>query len=170
MTTDKQSIRLSSIDAPELGLCGSVESKKYLEKLVLNKNLYIKISLKDTYSRSVAQVYNESGSVSQQMLSAGWAIYARAGYDDGDLSTIVAKAKKDKKGIYSEMCTQTVNNQNPKCLIKGNLLFGANTKIYRYPDCGQYGNTLVQLHLGDQWFCTEKEALSAGFTRGSDCP
>jgi hypothetical protein len=137
--------------------------------LVLNQNLYIKISLRDSYNRNVAQVYNDQGSVSQQMLSAGWAIYARSGYNDGDLSAIVTQAKKDKKGIYGDMCTQTVNKTNPKCLIKGNILFGANTKIYRYPGCGQYGNTLIQLHLGDQWFCSEKQALSAGFSKGSDC-
>jgi hypothetical protein len=29
---------------------------------------------------------------------------------------------------------------------------------------------LIQLHQGDQWFCTEKEAVKAGFVKAGGCP
>ena len=36
-TTERQIIRLASTDAPELDLCGGIESSKTLQKLILNK-------------------------------------------------------------------------------------------------------------------------------------
>jgi hypothetical protein len=29
---------------------------------------------------------------------------------------------------------------------------------------------IVEKDLGEDWFCTEKEAIKAGFTKASNCP
>ena len=169
VTSDKQTIRLASIDAPELSSCGGEEARRALGSLIINKNLYIKTAVKDEFGRSVALVYNDQGSVGKQMLALGWVIYARGGFGEEELSAMVEEAKRKKLGIYSEKCTQIVNKKNAGCVIKGNQLYGRGEKYYRFPGCGQYNNTLVQLYLGDRWFCTEKEAVAAGYEKGSDC-
>lgn len=169
ITSDKQTVRLAFIDAPALTSCGGEEARKALGSLIIDKNLYIKTTMKDDYGRSVALVYNDQGLVSKQMLSLGWAYYARGGFGGEDLSATVEEAKKKKLGIFSEKCTQTENKEDLKCVIKANQLYGSDKKYYRFPGCGQYNNTLVQLYLGDRWFCTEKEAVAAGYEKGSDC-
>lgn len=169
MTADKQMVRLAYIDAPDLINCGGVESKNALSSLIMNKNLYIKTVVKDEYGRIVVLVYNDQGLVSEQMLALGWAYYARGGSGTSSLATAVEEAKKKKLGIYGEECTPTENKENPRCVIKGNQLYGSDKKYYRFPGCGQYNNTLVQRYLGDRWFCTEKEAVAAGYEKGSDC-
>jgi len=76
-------------------------------------------------------------------------------------------ARELKLGVYSDTCTQVKNLVNPKCNIKGNIR--NYDKYYRYLGCDQYETTLIQLHFGDKWFCTESEAKNAGFSLGGDC-
>lgn len=104
------------------------------------------------------------------MLEMGWGYVRRAADDESqDLWIVGENARTKKIGIYDK-CVQETNPANPKCNIKGNIgQQGEKTKLYRDPDCGQYGNTLIQLYLGDKWFCGEKEARAARFTKGSDC-
>jgi len=41
--------------------------------------------------------------------------------------------------------------------------------VYSYPGCTNYNRTVVDLWQDDQWFCSEAEALKAGYTRSGDC-
>ena len=109
--------------------------------------------------RLVGSVYTSSGSVGGKMLSKGLATFTNKGNQkQPTLLKISQKARKDKVGVYSPTCTQSINISNPKCNIKGNINF--TNKLYRYPECNKYNETLVQLHLGDRWFCSEKDALA----------
>lgn len=167
VTKEKQIIRLDSVNAPELNNCLGQEAKAEMEKLVLNKKVFIKVSYIDDM-RLVASVYTLDGNVGQKMLSKGLATYAtKSKQEQPQLLQTSQKARDKKIGVYSEKCTQNVNLQNPKCNIKANTT--ADVNYYRTPDCKYYDTTLVQLHMGDKWFCTEKEALEAGFTKGTDC-
>jgi endonuclease YncB( thermonuclease family) len=169
VTKENQYVRLSSTYAPELEDCGGPEAKIQLEKLILNKPVYFKVVYRDTYQRFVSYVYTPEGSVNAHMLSGGFAYYINKGNeDDQGLFASEKTAKAKKFGIFSAKCTQKANLENPKCLIKGNN--SANGRMYRYPGCTTYTSTLVQLYLGDRWFCTEKEAQNAGFTKSGDCP
>ncbi len=165
-TAEKQYIRLSGIDAPEVGRCGSTQATRELTKLIHNKKLYIKV-LYHTGSRSNGLVYTDNGLVNAAMLSSGWAtMNDRDNVDLPELYEAAKYAREKKIGVFGEQCTQTVNI---KCPIKGNI--GAeNKKLYHTPDCLQYKNVIVALYKGDQWFCTEKEAKAAGFTKNPDCP
>jgi micrococcal nuclease len=143
-------------------------SKAELEKLILGKKVFLKVNRKDVYYRLIAEVYTPSGNVGQKLLEKGMATFANKGwYKSKEYLKASDKAQVKKIGVYSDKCTQTENPKNPKCNIKGNRR--GEESIYHYPGCGQYNNTIVQLYLGDQWFCTEKEAQKAGFTKGSDC-
>jgi endonuclease YncB( thermonuclease family) len=167
ITQENKHIRLDSVNAPELGLCLGKESKKELEKLILNKKVFIKVTYINGL-RLVGSVFTSGGNVGERMLETGMATYEDKGNQiQKGLLKVSQTARESGVGIYSPICTQTENPINSKCDIKGNIT--KNNSFYRYPGCNFYKTTLVQLHLGDQWFCTEKEARSAGFTRGNDC-
>ena len=167
VTTEKQYIRVASTDAPELERCGGPEAKAELEKLVLGKPVYLKINFRDPYQRLVSFVYTKDGFVNEKMLSTGYSYYSRTspGEIGESLSATGNKAREGKKGIFSPSCTQKTNLAKPKCNIKGNTV----SKIYYVPGCGNYDHVAVQLYLGDQWFCSEKEAVSAEYRKPQQC-
>lgn len=170
ITKEDQIIRLTSINAPELGNCGGKESQKELEKIISGKPLYLKIVFHDTYNRLVADVLTPEGSVSEKMLASGWAYYYRRSSSEPDSMKITGeKAREAKLGIYSPKCTQAKNPDRPECVIKANNALSSGNRQYHFPGCGQYNNTTVQLFMGDAWFCTEAEAKKAGYTKGADC-
>ncbi len=168
-TTERQLVRLTGINAPDEGNCGYDESSESLKKLVMNRNLYLKVIFRDRTNRLVAHVYNENGLVSTQMTKLGMAYYSGEGLKDEETRLRANEAKEKGVGIFGEKCTQHENKVNPKCVIKGNIRIGGDGRQYRFPGCGEYNSTIIQLYMGDSWFCSEKEAVEAGFTKGSDC-
>lgn len=168
-TVEKQWIRVSGIDAPEQGMCGSQEAKQQLEKLVLNQDLYLKVMYHDS-TRLMALTYTKDGLVAAKMLASGWAeLNDRDGLGLPELSQAVKAAREKKIGLFSQQCTQTVNSDKPDCKIKANKTT-KNPPTYHFPGCNSYDVVLVELHHGDAWFCTEKEAQAAGFKRAVTCP
>ena len=171
VTNTGAKIRILGIDAPEAGLCGSQEAKEELEKLILNKKVKISPTANDTFKRLVSDVYIDGASVNNLMIASGWAAYdssdsldAKAMRESGE------NARKNKIGVYSEKCSQTVS-PNPKCRVKANINDTYGTKIYYLPSCTiRYDNISVDLFCGDQWYCTEKEAQTAGFAKAKACP
>jgi micrococcal nuclease len=167
VTKEKQYIRLDSVNAPELDSCLGLEAKSELEKLVLNKKVFLKVTYTNG-SRLIASAYTLDGNVGEMMLKKGLATFADKGTQKGNGLLETANIARSKKlGVYSLTCTQSENLANPKCPIKGNV--NDSDRVYHYPGCKLYNSTLVQLHLGDKWFCTENEALKAGFVMGKDC-
>jgi|SRR3989338_4535779 len=56
------------------------------------------------------------------------------------------------------------------CIIKGNVGFNTKEKIYHLPNCPYYLSTKIDKRYGERWFCTEEEALSAGWRKAYNCP
>jgi len=171
VTTDNQMIRILGIDAPEIGRCGADEATSSLVKILKKSPLYIKIVYRDSSHRLYGLVYNIDGSVAFQQLKAGMAVMRNNEDTRADnLSKALAEAKNDKRGIYGAKCTQLTNIDNPKCVIKGNNRRESDSRpTYHFPGCANYNSTIVQLYDGDQWFCTEKEAIKAGYEKGANC-
>ncbi|KKU27671.1 MAG: Micrococcal nuclease-like protein nuclease [Candidatus Amesbacteria bacterium GW2011_GWA2_47_11b] len=167
-TSEKQIVRLASVLAPEWNQCAGNDAKSLLEKLVFGKKVYMKVIFRDNFRRLISVVYTKEGSVNLKMIASGMA-YFGGGYDYGGMREATREAKAKKLGIYSPECVQDSNPKQPKCVIKGNVKLDSPVNLYRFPGCGQYNNTQVELSKGDQWFCTEAEAQKAGFTKGSDC-
>ena len=164
-------VRILGIDAPEAGLCGSQEAKAELEKLILNKKIKISSTANDSFKRLVSDVYLDNVSVNNQMVASGWAAYDSSDSLDVKIMRESGEnARKNKIGVYSEKCSQTVS-PNPKCRIKANINDATGDKVYSPPSCGiRYDKISVDLFRGDQWFCTEKEVQSAGFSKAKACP
>lgn len=53
----------------------------------------------------------------------------------------------------------------PDCPIKGNISINTGKKIYHLPDMENYETTIISPEHGEQWFCTEAEAIEKGWTK-----
>lgn len=172
VTDDNAIIRLDGIEAPEYDMCGGEESKSELEKLILDKYVVINSRVRDKSGRQVATVYLNGESVEKMMLESGWADYGSS-HDDGiveKLKETVREAREKKLGIFSSKCTQSSNPNNKQCNIKGNISTTDGTKTYHLFSCREYNQVDIQLHLGEQWFCNEKDAIEAGYSIAKNCP
>jgi len=161
-------IRLMSVNAPEVGLCGSDQATAKLSGLISGKKVKLAGEINDHFGRFLALVYVDDILVNEQMILSGWARFTSTASPESEkLKYAFQKIKTEKLGVFSDKCYQTINPQNPKCNIKGNVKEGK--KTYFFPGCGNYSNVALELDQGDQWFCSESEATSAGFTKSANC-
>jgi hypothetical protein len=123
----------------------------------------------DNYGRIISTVLSDGQIINEIMVRNG---FATDTYDK-ILATRAIKeansyARKNSLGIYSEQCSQVIP-PDLGCLIKGNLDQRENRKLYSYPGCGNYDLTVVETFSGDRWFCSEQEAIKAGYTKSGNC-
>lgn len=170
---NKTRLRLRQMDAPELAYCGGKQASELLSSLVSNKTVKIEEQIPDQMGRAMAFLTVEKIQVNEQMLASGWVRYhSDATSQTSRLKEVARQAKSEKRGIYSELCLQTKNADNPKCIIKGNLenKRTSGRKLYYLPNCAQYQFVQIEKDLGEQWFCTEKEASATGYIKADTCP
>ena len=166
--TNNQQIRLMSVNAPEVGLCGSMEATDKLKSLIDGKKVRLEGDLNDHFGRFLALVYVDDQLINKEMILSGWARFTSTSSSQSEnLKAAFQSAKTEKIGVFSNLCLQVTNPQNPKCNIKGNVREGK--KTYFFPGCGNYSNVSLELDQGDQWFCSESDALLAGFTKSANC-
>jgi hypothetical protein len=53
----------------------------------------------------------------------------------------------------------------PGCVIKGNVSWNADKKLYHVPGMQDYEATIINGQKGEKWFCTESEAIASGWIR-----
>ncbi len=166
---NKQTIRLASIDAPEIDKCLGKESKKALSELILGKRVILLEPYSDVYNRVMALVISDGQIINEIMVRNGYAVdtYAKLSSKKA-MQDANAYARENKLGIFSSKCSQT-DPPNPKCVIKGNHDQRQNRKLYSYPGCMNYTRAVVDVWKDDEWFCTEAEAQKAGYARSGDC-
>jgi micrococcal nuclease len=164
-----QTIRLSSLDAPEVEYCAGKEAKTALTKKISGKNILLKELKTDRYGRVMALVYMDGESVNEYMIKNGLALHI---WDTSSQNEIFDKAndfaRKNKLGIFSPECYQEIA-PNPKCSIKGNIIQHTNAKEYILPSCNMYTSSVIEKYKGEEWFCTESEAKKAGFVKSNNC-
>ena len=51
------------------------------------------------------------------------------------------------------------------CVIKGNVSINSGEHIYHVPGQHYYASTIIRPEYGERWFCSEAEALAAGWRR-----
>ncbi len=167
---NRQTIRFYSVDAPEIGNCYGEEAKEALTKKILGRKVIIKSPRTDYYKRVQAYVYLDGEFINEYMVKNGFAMEHGEGTPETD---IVMKAntfaKENKLGIYSEECSPSVP-KNKNCVIKGQIPYGEDKKVYLLPSCRNYGQSVVERFRGEDWFCSEKEAINAGFAKYTYCP
>lgn len=163
----KTRVRLRHIDAPELEFCGGPEAKEALEKLVAGKRIVITEQVPDQRGRGMALIWVGNTLVTRELIAGG---FVRFHHDTStvadELKALGLEVKTAKKGIFGA-CQSTMNTKNPKCVIKGNI--DRLKKIYHVPGCTQYPFAVVEEDIGEQWFCSEKEARDAGYIKSERC-
>lgn len=168
--SNNQNIRLYGVDAPEIGNCFGTDAKEALSEKILNKNIVLKNLKTDYYKRIQAYVFVDGEFVNEYMAKNGFVLNNS---NRTDLSDIVKDAnnfaRDNKIGIFSEKCSPTFPTQKG-CVIKGQLSYNMGQSIYVLPGCRDYTQTKVERFRGEDWFCSEKEAKAAGFTKSPNCP
>lgn len=173
-------IRLEGIDAPEPGqTCGrkmlghwacGTEASAALSQLVEGKSLRCETHGTDAYSRTLAVCFLDAQDVNAWMVTQGLA-WAFVRYSQRYVSH-EAQARGRRVGIWQGEATPAwdyraqrwskVEGAAPAgCAIKGNVT--ANGKIYHMPWSPWYGRIVMHPAKGRRWFCTETEALAAGW-------
>ena len=130
-------MRLRYADAPEKGLCGYNEAVAELERLAMGKSMRIEETIPDQYGIGMALVCAGNTLINKELVASGWVRY----HHDNSPATEEIKAasdlvRREKRGIYGA-CHATVNSENPKCSIKGNIDKSTDTHIYYLPYCAQ---------------------------------
>lgn len=57
------------------------------------------------------------------------------------------------------------NRTKPDCNIKGNISIKSRERIYHVPGQRYYAETVIRPEYGERWFCSEQEAVSAGWRK-----
>jgi endonuclease YncB( thermonuclease family) len=163
---DGTRVRLMGVDAPEMGRCMSGEAKTALHNMIVGKHVLVKNTLTDSYGRLVANVVLAdwvhvfgNSTINREMVAVGLA----KNLSDFDDAANIARSRG--LGIYSPQCRSTVPPS--KCVIKGNIQ--QEGKFYFPPGCKPYANVIVDLSYGDEWFCTESDAVENGFILAPTC-
>ena len=92
---------------------------------------------------------------------------------DQGLFKIEAEAREAKRGVWGLSEAQNMapwewrksggTEGAPKgCEIKGNIS-SKGVKIYHVPGRSSYGPTKINTSKGERWFCSEEEAIAAGW-------
>ncbi len=173
-----EKIRLNGIDAPESGqtcldghteayACGT-EAEDYLKNLVGSQMLRCEGKDKDKYDRLIATCYLQDLDINAEMVRSGWAVayrqYSMEYMPDEE------KAKSARLGLWQgnfrmpwawRQDQRQASAEHINCNIKGNI--SANGRIYHLPGSRDYSATRVNENRGERWFCTELEALAAGW-------
>lgn len=172
--------RLHGIDAPEAGQkCASATGKAWscgqkaiaaMEALALGKDVVCDNRGQDGYGRTIAVCKVGSLDLNATMVETGYA-WAFRKYSE-DYVALEDVAHQNQVGIWQAEAEAPWDYRSHKwdlakqdapdgCPIKGNI--SDNGHIYHAPWSPWYGRTKVSGKQGERWFCTEKEAVDAGW-------
>lgn len=182
-------VRLLGIDTPEKGECFYEESKAYVEELIEGEVVRIEkdISGTDRVGRLLRYVYVPSDSpqeddlfLQDHLVREGYADVLPVAPDNRYrdlLSSAREEARNNERGLWSA-CEVAVDDSlreeaalpvDDTCTIKGNISEKGYGKQYFYEGCPNYNRVKVDVRKGEAYFCTEEEAVEAGFVRSASC-
>lgn len=194
-----QKVRYIGIDTPETVdprkpiQCFGVEASNKNKELVSGKRVRLEkdVSETDKYGRLLRYVYIGDTFVNLELVKQGYA-YSYSYPPDvkyqNQFTDAQRQAKDQNKGLWDScpISTPTPTQQTPaitmptpttapqttqqpsSCNIKGNISSGG--KIYHLPGCASYDKTVINEGQGEKWFCSEQEALNAGWRKALNCP
>jgi micrococcal nuclease len=187
-----QKVRYIGIDTPETVdprkpvQCFGAEAKKRNEELVKGKYVRLEkdVSDKDKYGRLVRYVYTGGVFVNLVLVEEGFAFSYTYPPDvkyQNQFLKAERQAHEQNNGLWGACPTflstlipvstpiQTfppVSTTGTTCTIKGNI---TTEKIYHLQGCESYDKTKIDEARGERWFCTEAEAVAAGWRKAQNC-
>lgn len=177
---DGRKVRLHGIDAPEAGQfckkavgglwpCGK-KAIETLNALTSIGDVTCDDRGKDRYDRTIGVCEADGKIINAVMVLEGWA-WAFRKYSM-DYATIEDNARERRLGVWQAVTETPWDYRSrkweiasqlapAKCPIKGNISRQGN--IYHAPWSPWYGKTHVNTAKGERWFCSEEQALEAGW-------
>ena len=173
-------VRLYGIDAPESRQTCKREGKLYgcgkqatqaLANLIAGQSVQCEILGRDDYGRALGVCMAADVELNRTMVRDGWAL-AFVKYSDRYAADQGA-AEAAKAGLWAGSfakpwewrATEVQAVQKTRaCAIKGNIN-REGERIYHLPFQQFYPRTRIDEGKGERWFCTEQEALEAGWRR-----
>lgn len=181
-TTER--VRVIGIDTPELSPreCYAQQATSKMQSLIQGKRVRLAAdptqANRDRYGRLLRHVYLADGrSVAQLLIAGGFGreyTYDRAYAGQAAYRRAQSAAQSARQGIWGGACAVPaapvpVTPASPKppaasgaCVIKGNIN-SEGEKIYHVPGGAYYAETQISISRGERWFCSESEALKAGW-------
>lgn len=196
---EEQRLRLIWIDTPENTTlrywyieCYWEESKDYLNSLLNWKEISIEFDetqwILDNYWRMLVYVFLDWVNINNKLIKDWYAFeytYDKAYKYIDEFKTSQYYAKNNKLWLWSEQTcnwNRIINSieknnfiQDTKiliennCIIKWNISLNTWEKIYHVPWCENYNDTVITESKGEKWFCTEEEAIKAGWRKALNC-
>ncbi len=171
-------VRLFGIDAPEAGQicldaagrgwdCGSFATAALVALTATETRC--EGQDRDRYGRLVARCYAGRADIGAALVEAG-AAFAYARYSS-DYLALEARASAARRGVWVgqadrpevQRAKDSTEGAPVGCVIKGNI--SDNGKLYHLPGGRGYSATRIDTARGERWFCTEDQAIAAGWAK-----
>ena len=176
-------VRYIGIDTPEtvdprrpVG-CFGREASERNRQLVAGKTVGLEkdVSETDKYDRLLRYVWLDGEMVNAILVREGYAMASTyppdVKYQELFLG-LQGEARDAGLGLWGPACIPTPvapgvcdYSGTGQRLIKGNISQSTGEKIYHVPGGEFYDKTVIDESAGERWFCTEQEAVAAGWRR-----
>jgi len=178
-------VRLSDVDAPELGQVFGKQARQFTERMVLGRHVWVNVSLVDKHDRRVGEVIVEDGWVlNEELVHAGWAWYYRVDPVKNErLQRLEQYAFAHKLGLWVEQeplppwefrresripeAPESVSQVDYDRIFHYGIVGNRRTKTVRWPACKHYRLSRPRQAL---IFHSRQQARQMGFTPAKDCP
>jgi len=173
-------VRLEGIDAPEAGqTCGGkwfgtwdcgTAARNALQRLVGRERVDCENAGQDKYDRMLGLCSVGGRDINTEMVREGfaWAFvkysttYVEAEAEARTRKAGIWQGEAEPAWVYREKRWAHAENEAPKgCAIKGNV--SDRGHIYHMPWSPWYAQIRIEPEKGKRWFCTEAEAIAAGW-------
>ena len=173
-----QKVRYIGIDTPETVdprksvQCFGKEAASKNRELVEGKRARLEkdVSETDKYGRLLRYVYVGDTFVNEILVKEGYAFSSTYPPDVKYQSLFQAAEKEAQQagrglwGTCGLVAGTKTTGPATGCVIKGNIS-SSGEKIYHLPGQRYYNQTVIDESRGERWFCTEEEAVAAGWRK-----
>lgn len=172
---DGRRLRYIGIDAPETvhpnqeAGCYGAEASARNSELVEGREIFLEkdVGEVDRYGRLLRYVWLDEVMINELLVADGYAFSSSFPPDIGrqeELRQAQNQASQALRGLWSSCQLDTPSTG---CVIKGNV--SGQRKLYHLPECPSYDSVIIEVSKGQRWFCSEEEALEAGWVKAGNC-
>jgi micrococcal nuclease len=183
-----------SVDPGKPVECFANEASNKAKELLENKSVTLEAdntqTNKDKYNRLLRHIFLEDGTNFAETIIRDGHAYEYT-YDlpykyQSEYKRAEKEARENKRGLWAddtcrgsleipivtteetkeeEVIEPKIEEETKECLIKENISYKTGEKIYHVPGGRYYDQTVISPLRGERWFCTEQEAINAGWRK-----
>lgn len=186
-----------TVDPRKAVQCFGKEASNKAVELLFNKKVKLEADSTqgelDKYGRLLRYVIREDGLFfNKWMIENGYAheyTYSKPYKYQQEFKNAQQEAETQKRGLWADNACPSAPVEAPKsvtptsvapvtsaptpaptqaCTIKGNISSDGR-KLYHLTNCPSYKATKIEESQGEKWFCSEPEAVQAGWTKAGNC-